>query len=452
MKLMAVDVGTQSLKASIYNENLQCLARERERYQPKTHSGNCVEIEAEVFWEALQNVAKRLPAEGIEGIAFSTLCPSLVVMNREGESLHPVILHLDRRSQQQAEWILQVVGMDRFRTITGNPPIPGGMSVTSMLWLKENIPLPADALFGHVETYLVKKLTGKFYIDPSNASFTGLYETIAYGDWSTELTGALGIPKSSLPEVLDSLSVAGRLQPEAAKALGLPSGLPVILGANDTTCAVAGAGIREPGKLLNTSGTVEILVLCTDTPLTSPNFLIRTHAYRNRWLLMRTLGAGGASIEWFRKNFYPDMSYEYFYSVHIEEVLKRTAPPTLVFEPYLTGDRHRVEPLKASFSHITIDSSRDDFLYALCYYNIRFISSVLPEWEANCPLEKRIYHVGGGANAGYTSLKQRLMADYEFVPIGETAERGAALLGFETLGVSIDPKQIDPEGKKEGEL
>jgi hypothetical protein len=44
------------------------------------------------------------------------------------------------------------------------------------------------------------------------------------------------------------------------------------------------------------------------------------------------------------------------------------------------------------------------------------------------------------------------MADYEFVPIGETAERGAALLGFETLGASIDPKQIDPEGKKEGEL
>ncbi|GAB4367994.1 MAG: FGGY-family carbohydrate kinase [Spirochaetales bacterium] len=452
MKLMAVDVGTQSLKASIYDEDLRCLAQERERYQPVTHSGNCVEIDAGIFWEALQKVCTRLPMEDVEGIAFSTLCPSLVVMDRQGEPLHPVILHLDRRSQKQAEWILQVVGMERFRSITGNPPIPGGMSVTSMLWLQENVPLPEDSVFGHVETYLVKKLTGNFCIDPSNASFTGLYETLAYGDWSVELTEALGIPKSRLPEVRDSLSVAGTLRPEAADALGLRSGIPVILGANDTTCSVAGAGIREPGRLLNTSGTVEILVLCTDTPITSSNFLIRTHAYRNRWLLMRTLGAGGASIEWFRKNFYPDLSYEHFYSVHIEEVLKRTDPPSIVFEPYLTGDRHRVEPLKASFSNITIDSSRDDFLYALCYYNIQFIASVLPEWESSCPLERRIYHVGGGANEGYTSLKQRLMAEYEFIPIGQTAARGAALLGFETLGLSIDPQRIDPEGKQDGEL
>ncbi|MFQ3620883.1 MAG: hypothetical protein SNJ78_08050, partial [Spirochaetales bacterium] len=88
MKVMAVDVGTQSLKASIFTETLTCLARERERYQPKTHSGNCVEIEAEVFWEALKTVCSRLPLENVEVVVFSTLCPSLVVMDREGNSLH----------------------------------------------------------------------------------------------------------------------------------------------------------------------------------------------------------------------------------------------------------------------------------------------------------------------------------------------------------------------------
>ena len=49
-------------------------------------------------------------------------------------------------------------------------------------------------------------------------------------------------------------------------------------------------------------------------------------------------------------------------------------------------------------------------------------------------MEKRIFHVGGGAGDDYNDLKKRMLPNYEFVSIGETAERGAAMLGFEALG------------------
>jgi sugar (pentulose or hexulose) kinase len=36
------------------------------------------------------------------------------------------------------------------------------------------------------------------------------------------------------------------------------------IGANDTTCATVGAGITNAGDIMNTSGSVEILVLCLE--------------------------------------------------------------------------------------------------------------------------------------------------------------------------------------------
>jgi len=439
MNLLAVDVGTQSLKVSVYNDSLECIERFKSPYQPVTHSGNCVEIDAEVFWKAFKTVCGQLATKDFAGIVFSTLCPSLLLMDRNGDPLSPVILHLDRRSQKQSQWIVDTIGLEHFRGITGNLPIPGGISVTSMLWLKESLGgrIPDGAVFGHVVTFFMKRLTGDFSIDPSNASFTGLYETLNYTDWNPELLEKTGIARKHLPRVLDSLSVAGGLLPEVAKETGLPSGLPVVIGANDTTCAVAGADIREPGMLLNTAGTVEILVLCTDKPAAGPNHLLRTHAYRNRWLMMRTLGAGGASVEWFRNTFCKELTYEEFYQKYLPEVLAVDEGRNVKFEPYLTGDRHRLDPLKGSFSNITLDNNRDDFLYALMHDNVTFLFSVLPEWAKGAYVEKRIFHVGGGAGEAYTNLKRRVLKDYEIVVIGETAERGAALIGFEALGIAV---------------
>ncbi|VBB40658.1 putative Carbohydrate kinase, FGGY [uncultured Spirochaetota bacterium] len=438
-KIMAVDIGTQSLKTSIYNDSLECLERHKVPYSPTTSSDNRVEIDAEIYWRAFVSCCRQLANKDVSGLVFSTLCPSLLLMDDKGVALTPVILHLDRRSKKESKWIMDTIGGETFRNITGNLPIPGGISITSMLWIKnqQGGAIPEGAVFGHVETFFMKRLTGEFYIDPSNASFTGLYETLAYSDWSTELLEKTGIKRNNLPKVLDSLSIAGLLLPSVAEETGLPTDLPVVIGANDTTCATAGAGIREPGMLLNTSGTVEVLVLCTDKPIVGPNHLIRTHAYKNRWLVMRTLGAGGASIEWFRNNFCKDLSYDKFYSDYLPAVLSKDENRVVEFAPYLTGDRHKLEPLKASFSNVTIDSSRDDFLYAVIRSNVNFLFSILPEWKRHTFVGDKIYHVGGGAGEAYTDFKRSVLKDYRIEQIGETAEKGAAIIGFEALGISL---------------
>ena len=241
------------------------------------------------------------------------------------------------------------------------------------------------------------------------------------------------IDRSKLPKVLLSASKAGELIDTASQELELPRHIPVVAGANDTTCATVGAGVTANGEIMNTSGTVEILVLCLDKPLVSKNHLLRTHALEGRWLAMRTVGAGGASIEWFRTNFCKELSKTEFYADYLRQVLASEKVPEARFYPYLSGDRHRIKRKSGAFTRLTLNTDRDDFLRALAHGIISFQLESISEWRKSVPLSKEIYHVGGGASDAYTGYKQRMLKEYRFIQLGETTLTGAAKLAMAAL-------------------
>jgi sugar (pentulose or hexulose) kinase len=437
-RILAIDAGTQSLRACVVDRNLITLERQQISYAPQVKGKNFVEIEAEVLWKAFIDACCQLTmAKEVEAISFSTLYPSLIPMDADGNPLGPIILHLDRRSHRQALWAFERIGEDRFLRIAGNLPIPGGISVTSLLWTKENQPSiyhRKDVIFGHAVTFFMKRLTGRFVIDPSNASFTGIYNTVGYSDWDDGLLRDLQIAREKLPQVVLSTTVVGDLDKKVATSIGVRPGIPVVIGANDTTCAAVGAGVTEPGKLMNTTGTTEIMVLCLNQPLTGKNHLLRTHAYPNRWLAMRIVGASGASLEWFRKTFCQEMSRDFFYNEYLATVLSTSVRPEARFHPFLSGDRHRIRQKTGSFTQLSLNTTREDFLLALAYGIVSFQTEVLWEWEKKVPLDHHIYHVGGGASEVYTQYKQKLLKDFQLIQLGETATKGAAKLGFDALG------------------
>lgn len=442
--ILTIDVGTQSLRAGIIDTELSVLEKTQSYYSPQVTSRDRVEIDAEILWRALvQACCKLKQKKRVKAVTFSTLCPSFLSMDANGNPLHPMILHLDRRSYPQARWALNRVGEKTFLNISGNLPIPGGISVTSLLWIRDHLPstyLKRDICFGHAVTFFMKRLTGRFVIDPSNASFTGLFDTVGYGDWNDSLLQPLEIEKHKLPEILSSTSIAGELIETTARILGLSKNIPVIIGANDTTCAAVGAGVTKSGDLMNSSGTVEMLVLCLETPIISKNHLLRTHAYPGRWLAMRTVGAGGASIEWFRNNFCKEMTKKAFYGKYLRNVLVPNSIPEARFLPFLSGDRHRIVRKSGAFTRLTLSTTREDFLLALIHGIISFQIESLSEWGKKIPLSTTIYHVGGGAKDAYTKYKQHMLKEYQFVQLGETALIGAAKLALDALGLACSMK------------
>ncbi|MGI9538116.1 MAG: xylulokinase [Desulfocapsaceae bacterium] len=435
--ILAVDIGTQSLKAGIVDDQLNILERQQVPLSIQVSNGLNAEMDGEEIWTAVVAACSRLNLrDRVQAVVFSTLCPSLVPLDGSGRPLHPVILHLDRRSDQEAQWALETIGQEAFLNISGNLPVPGGISLTSLLWLKKHAPeiyRRKDVCFGHVATLMLHRLTGKFLIDPSNASFTGLYDTVGYSDWDERIFGPLDIDPGKLPAVQYSNSIAGELLTSAASELGISSGLPVVTGANDTTCACVGADVTAQGDLLNTSGTVDILVLCLEKPLVSLRHLLRTHAYPGKWLAMRTVGAGGGSLEWFRQNFCRELKKEVFYSSYLKEVLEDRPALRASFLPFLSGNRHQVGQATASFNNLTLDSTREEMLLALLDGVVSFQFEELDVWKDHVSLSNTIKHVGGGAKNSYTAFKQGKLTGYELKILGETTLIGAARLAFETV-------------------
>ena len=202
----------------------------------------------------------------IQGIGLSVLCPGLVPLDKAGNPLRNAIIHLDRRSRKQSLFALNTVGGQKFLSITGNLPYPGGISLSSILWIKEheNPVYKKTYKFGHTNTFLVKKLTDNFGMDPTNASLTGLYKTVDLSGWTEEIIDDLKINRSLLPDIQKSKAIAGYVNNEISQLTGIKSGVPVAMGAADTACAVLGAGLINDGDILNTTGTVEALTLTLD--------------------------------------------------------------------------------------------------------------------------------------------------------------------------------------------
>jgi len=440
--VLAVDIGTQSLKAGIVDSSLTLIERQQLPLSVEISKGTHAEMEAEKIWTALADACRRLTQRHrVQAVVFSTLCPSLVPLDREGRPLHPIILHLDRRSTAEAEWALATVGTDTFFNKTGNLPVPGGISLTSILWLKNHLPeiyQREDVCFGHAATFVLKRMTGQFFIDPSNASFTGLYDTVAYGGWNENICEALTIDPAKLPKLKNSNSIAGTLTKCSARDLGLTPDIPVVTGANDTTCACVGAKVINEGDLLNTSGTVDILVLCLEKPLVSERHLLRTHAYPGKWLAMRTVGAGGGSLEWFRQNFCKELSKDTFYEGYLPEVLENQPANRATFLPFLSGNRHQVGQATGSFDNLTLHTTREEMLLALLDGIVSFQFEELDHWKDHVALNRYIRHVGGGAKSGYTAFKQSRLTNFELQMFGETTLVGAAQLAFETLGIQTE--------------
>ncbi len=432
-RYLSIDVGTSGVKAAIVDENLKIILINKISYDLITFNFDFVELDFENVLKCLIDCIKFFGnvLRDVEGIGLSVLCPGLVPIDRAGNPLRNAIIHLDRRSKKQSLSALNAIGEEKFLSLNGNLPYPGGISLSSILWIKEN----EDSVyrktfkFGHTNTFLVKKITGNFGIDPTNASFTGLYNTIDLSGWSSEIIDTLKIEKSLLPLILPSHGIAGHVNKEFSMITGIKTGVPVIMGAGDTSCAALGAGLTANGNILNTTGTVEAIVLVLDKPYADKKLLLRTHALEGKWLSMYIIGAGGIAIEWARKQFYRDLERSYFYDKYLPGMLANHDLKMQVrFRPYLCGDRLSMSQKKGSLSNLSLDSTRDDILVSIVLGLIRPLQGALKKFKKIINISDTIYCTGQGSSF-LSDIKKKIFSTYYL----KTIDPNSALIGAAKL-------------------
>jgi xylulokinase len=442
--ILAIDVGTTGFKMGVFTPDLETRCEVSRNYEINLYDRGKADIEPEKWWQALKECCFEskdfLSSVGV--ISFSVTTPGLVPMTEDGRALGPAILMLDGRSYKQAREIRQKVGEEKFLRETCNLPASGGSSLCSILWIRENQPevWEGTAKFGHTNTYMVKRFTDQWAIDPSTTSLTGLYHTTRHDlTWNQEVLNFSGIPETKLPPLMQSYHKAGEILPEVAGELGLPKGCDVLCGGNDAVLAFLSGGLTAPGDINSICGTCEITSVVVDRPVSSPNFNIRCHVIPNRWVTFFVLNTGGIALDWFHSVFCREMTSDQFYEEYVPSVLEgffnsddldrlETEMPEYV--PFLQGCRYSLEQLTASFSGLNLETTREKILIGLIKGNAVYHGENLREVAGLVKLGRTVMTTGGGAKIrGFLKAKKRWTGDFEYVYQDQSSLRGAAMLG-----------------------
>lgn len=246
--ILALDAGTSVLKAVAFDLAGQPvgLASCPNRYNERP--GGIAEQDMAETWANAARVLAELAGmlEGIEiiGLAVTGQGDGTWLIDRDGEPAAPAVLWLDARAGAIAERI-RADGTGRAIFAETGTGIAACNQSAQLLWLAEACPelLHRAATAFHCKDWLYFKLTGMRATDPSEAAFT-------FGSWrkrnySDVTIAALGLERFRhlLPPVVDGTHTHHPLGPEAARALGLKPGLPVVLGYIDIVASALGAGV-----------------------------------------------------------------------------------------------------------------------------------------------------------------------------------------------------------------
>jgi sugar (pentulose or hexulose) kinase len=465
MNILALDVGTSSVKAAVLDTatTTPVGAIARTTYALDNPVPDAAEVPAQRLWEATAAAARAaMRSSGVSGkagqdvqaVGLSCLTPALVLLDKKDRPLRPIWTHLDRRARSSARQVWGAVGPEFLATI-GNRPLPGGISVLCLrqMLIEDPYLLHEVRCYMHANGWLALHMTGERAFDPANASFTGLFGTLTDRQWSQRWCDYFEVDKGWLPPVVSGDTTIGTLRPDSAAELGVPAGVPCKLGTADTSSAMLAAGM-QPGDLLHELGTTQVLAVLTDKPVPSPRRLTRllgvapsplplSPEYRGEggsvvplspvagdrcegvsYVQVTHNPVGGVALDWLHELCFRDVSKQDFFAKIIPEAMKRSTRVTLD-PPFLGGDRLEIEAHRAGFRDLELTTDRLDLAAAVLEAMVRRHGEALACLGQPAPF-RRIFLSGGGAD-----LIRRLLPEYHAANVEEIHEgslRGVAKL------------------------
>ena len=311
--VLAIDQGTTSTRAIVFDATGRPAATEQKELPQIFPKSGWVEHDPEEIWSATVEVCRgalakaKLKPSDLAGIGITNQRETTVVWDRAtGKPIHNAIVWQDRRTAERCAELKKAGHEKSFTDKTGlllDPYFSG----TKIEWILKHVAGARAAAdkgalaAGTIECFLLWRLTGGqvHASDATNASRTLLLD-IRKGDWDPELMKLLGVPASMLPRVVDC---SGELGVTTADFLGAP--VPVLGMAGDQQAATVGQACIKPGMIKTTYGTGCFALLNTGSmAVHSRHRLLTTIAYqldgRRTYALEGSIFVAGAAVQWLR--------------------------------------------------------------------------------------------------------------------------------------------------------
>jgi sugar (pentulose or hexulose) kinase len=312
--ILAIDNGTQSVRALVYDLQGNLVAKTRVALDPYySKQPGWAEQDPLYYWKSLGEACQKLWAEGqvqkesIAGVALTTQRATMINVDAQGEPLRPAIVWLDQRRATGQKKIGGKWGL-AFRLVGASQTVAGFQADADANWIQQHQPdvWKATHKYLFLSGFLTHRLVGRF-VDSVGCQvgfvpfdYKGLTWAKA-SDWKWQ---AVKVEPDKLPELIPPTEPLGEITAAAAEHTGIPAGLPLIAAAADKACEVLGAGALEPDVGCLSYGTtatfnttqrkyVEAVPLVPPYPAAVPGaYSLEIQIYRGYWM-----------VSWFKQEF-----------------------------------------------------------------------------------------------------------------------------------------------------
>ncbi|WP_211451414.1 gluconokinase [Collimonas antrihumi] len=458
--MLGVDIGTTSTKTVVFTLEGRVVAQHAVEYPLLCSAPGMAEQEPQQIYQAvLTSIAEAVkaarevhPAQAgnhrIALVSFSAAMHSVIALDSDNRLLTNSITWADNRASEWSKRIRdEFDGIQIYRR-TGTPIHP--MSpLCKLMWLRHDQPdvFARAARFVGVKEYVFFCLFGKWLVDHSIASATGLFN-LQELNWDKDALTLLGIRAGQLSEPVPTTHHVHGLDVALAAQLGLPADTPFVIGANDGVLSNLGVNAIHPGQVAVTIGTSGAMRTVIDKPLTDPSGRTFCYALTERhWVVGGPVNNGGNIFRWVRDELATaEASAARSAEVDPYDALTRIAelvPPGaagLLFHPFMAGERAPLwnADLRGSFFGLALHHGKQHMIRAALEGVIFNLYGILPALEDLIGPTKRMMATGGFARS---ALWRQMMADIfnREVVVPESVESsclGAAVLGLYALGMA----------------
>ena len=452
--ILSVDVGTSSVKATIFNGEVELVREASSSYPLIQAQVGFVEQDPqrvlEAFHQAIQQVLSGI-TNCPNVIVLSTAMHSLVAIDEFDQPITHLVTWADQRAEGEAEQLRSNTQGNSLYQKTGTP-IHAMSPLVKLAWFRENEPeiFQRAKLWADLKSLILFDLLGEWVIDESLASATGLYNLFTR-DWDQEAMEWCGVTREQLPRLVKTTDILGCIRNELIGKLGLGENIRVVAGASDGALANLGVGAVYPGSLAISIGTSGAARGMVNEPKLDPHGrLFCYHVDGSHYIVGGPINNGGILLRWLQgilfdrgeplKGLISESELTHTFYEQMNQGVNKVAPGSdgLFCLPYLTGERAPFwrGDLSGSFWGLRLNHSRDHLVRAVLEGTCYQLNSVV-ELLANLTGPVSEIRATGGFTKSEVWVK--ILADVLGKPLGilehaQGSALGGAFLAWHALG------------------
>ena len=257
--ILAIDIGSSSVRAIVYDDMLHPLAQARKLYQLVTDPPGASYISATTLRDLTERCIDDVLAQTtvpIAAVGMATFVGNLVGLDTDGEPITPIYSYADTRAAVEIPHLAAKIDIPAAYARTGCPH-HSAYHPAKLHWL-ENQGLHASRWLD-IGTYLYGVWFGRSVpCSYSVAAWTGLLHRESL-TWDVEWLRVLRLDAAQLPALADVGAAQQGLSPAYAERWAALQDVPFLLAVGDGAVANVGSGAVGENSLALTVGTTTAL-------------------------------------------------------------------------------------------------------------------------------------------------------------------------------------------------